>query len=304
MAVKYLLAVLLLTIIAIAKVKGHAVLITPTPLNTNPVTRLQCGVETMPTGNNRKPSATWLAGSRQTINWKLIASDGGSAVTGLIDPKGGTDFTVQAWTGTIPHGTTVGQTYEIGFTLPPSLTQCDPVCTFQVRSNVNNWVSCTFINITNCADCPPPPPAPAQCKDAGDLSFCTMRNDKNVLIPADFTPTQQDQNARLAYNTYIVNPNVFRNNGTNCRDKFKELLCSINLPPCPGSGQTQSNYAACHATCETAMEACEVTDSHKLLYDCDALPLCNGETSSASFSSSSFAAAAALSAATAAALLN
>lgn len=63
MAVKYILPIVGLLLV-ITQVWGHAVLITPAPLNSNAVTLQPCGVQNFPAANQRKPAVTWRAGSR------------------------------------------------------------------------------------------------------------------------------------------------------------------------------------------------------------------------------------------------
>jgi len=274
---------LIVASILVASVTSHAILVNPSPLNPNPTQASPCGVSTMPNPMTSAPSANWNAGSSVTITWRLVASDGGNAVTGWIDPNGGTNFTVQAFPST-SHGTATGTNYPIAFTVPTSIKSCpNGVCTFQVKSNsANPWVSCSMVNITECNGCPEPTPAPAVCKQSGKLNFCTDMSNRNVYVPASADPLVLDNLAKTTFNNYIVNPNVFGNNNTECRQKYKTFLCASNLPPCAGAKQTLAEGAACHGMCTSTMDTCKLTESHKALYDCEALPQCNGEGNSCS----------------------
>ena len=58
----------------VAGALGHARLVSPVPWNTAPTKTSPCG------GSTQLPAtATWVAGSKVTIQWQLIAGDGAGA---------------------------------------------------------------------------------------------------------------------------------------------------------------------------------------------------------------------------------
>jgi len=265
-----------------ACVLGHAVMRVPVPLNPNPTTSQPCGVSTYPT--TPQPGATWAVGSTQTIQWQLIATDGGTTVSGAFDETGvgatSTSFTTPAWTTPFQmnNGLT---TYEYTFTVPAGVkcTASNGLCLFRMYTD-RSWNSCLYVNITNCPTCPVPTPHPPVCTPTtGDtISFCNSIGDRDVYIAADANPQVVDVETQAAFWSSINNVNVFANgNSTTCRNDYLTYMCALNLPPCLGNGETVAVGSACHSMCETAMTACQLTTIHAALYNCSALPLCLGE---------------------------
>lgn len=280
-----LLSVIIGLICIIASTHGHARLQDPIPLNPNPVVTSTCGVATMPNPTTAKPSATWVVGQSVTVQWLLIAGDGGNAVTGKIDPNGGTTFSTNAWTSTKPIGTAI-QAYPLTFTVP-AVTCPNGVCTFQVSSNTG-WASCAFVNITTCQSCPEPTPSPGTCVVLNtDLDFCVEQSNSDVFVPLNGDPTVIDADAYQTWETNLNKTTVFANGlDATCRQDYRKFLCSLVLPPCAGTGETTAVGAACRADCRTTMSSCQLTELHAALYDCNTLPLCPGESSSSLLSPS------------------
>jgi len=274
-----------LVCVLVASVLGHGVMVLPTPLNTNPTTSDPCGVAALPT--NPTASTTWATGKAVTVGWHLIASDGGTNVAGYFDPTAtgarDSDFSVKAFDDL---ATTNGLIfYNKTFTVPATLTctSASGLCLFRMVSNQNNWNSCTYVNITNCQNCPPPPPAPPVCKTAGALKFCYEKANDGVYVDANADPSELDLSVKQVFWQNVNKTTVFAD-GTSqaCHDDYRAFLCASDLPPCPGSGQTVGVGSACQSMCQKAMASCQLTEAHTALYDCNSLPKCPDQTSSAS----------------------
>jgi len=261
-------------------VQAHAVLQQPTPFNTNPSTTAPCGVGSVSESMKSTASASWVAGSTVTIEWHLIAGDGGGNLYGAFDPDGGTNFTVPAWTDTFPTKG-AGVFYNKTFTVPETLTCANSptkLCTLRVYTS-SNWNSCTMVDIVapDCSACPTPAPPQLQCTTLTTaVSFCPSTN---VMIANGSSP--QDINAELisSFNANRANPNVFSNgNSSACMSSYQTLLCSLSLPSCdPSSGKIEESSQACQAQCEQTMSDCGIVPAHVDLYPCSSYPLCVGE---------------------------
>lgn len=279
-----------MVIMMVSGVNGHARLVSPTPLNPNAVNSPPCGVANMPA--NKVATATWVVGNTAKVSWQKLAGDGGTSAYGWIDPAGGTNFgTTAAWTGA--KDTNNGLiTYDFVFTVPAvTCTGPNGLCTLQVISNTGNWVSCAYVNITTCKDCPLPTEGPPQCKKVGNLNFCNQRSGSSVYIAASADASIIDAQALEAFNRNLANPNVFSigNKSLTCKEDYKNFLCSDLLPTCPGTGQAYSSGSACRGQCKATMKSCGITELHQNLYDCEDYHLCEGESSlSAPLSSLSF----------------
>lgn len=276
----------------IATVLGHAVLITPPAMNSNPTTLQVCGVTTTPDATTSVP-ALWKVGSTVTVSWRLVAGDGGNAVDAFLSLNGGALKTDSNFTVTLTKGAAIGtQTgvnYDVSFVVPD--VKCNPLCTFRVNSNTN-WNSCAYVNITKCADCPPPPPPQPKCTTVtAPLDFCKSKNGQRVLINQGSSAAAANAEAKNAMTAYLANPLVFFNGASQvCKDLFSEFICGVNLPPCAGSEGGVAVGTVCRTQCKKVMAptACNLTEYHKSLYDCEdttVFPaLCPGEkASSASF---------------------
>jgi hypothetical protein len=256
-------------------IRAHAVLRDPLPFNTNPTTAAPCGVNAITDGMKSTPAATWYAGKPATIVWNLVASDGGGPVHAKFDPSGGVDFTVDAWTVDLETSGS-NKIYNKTFIVPADLN-CDAsptkLCTFRVYSS-SNWNSCTMVKICS-TDCDAPPSPPKICtKVTSPLTFCL--NTTAASLSEGYGPKDIDQELSAIYTMNLGNKNVFSTpTNKDCPALYKDLLCGINLPPC----DAPSGTVACKSQCQKAMKACGLTELHKDLYNCDALPNCNGAAS-------------------------
>lgn len=280
--------VLLLICALVACVLGHGVMIIPTPLNTNPTTAQPCGV----TGPSSNPVATavWGIGQQVTVEWRLIATDGGTTVSGIFDPTGTMNYAQSNTalnTAFNDLATPSLGFYNKTFTVPN--VDCsgakNGLCVFRLVSNTN-WNSCTYVNVTDCSECPPPPPPAPKCTATtdGTMGFCfgTQQDVQVYILPAQ-SPTQVQDDIKQVYTANLNNTNVFLNgNDSTCRTAYRTFLCALDLPPCPGSGQSYAVGSACKSMCQQAMDACELNPKHEALYDCTALPDCQGDTSDSS----------------------
>lgn len=283
-----MMRVLLLISALVACALGHGVMTIPNPLNPNPTTSQPCGVAALPT--SPKPSATWPIGQTVTVGWHLIATDGGTSVSGVFDPTGTEVFTASNTnlvTGFTGLATPALGYFNQTFTVPNVDCSGAPggVCLFRMASNTN-WNSCTYVNVTNCNDCPPPPPPSPVCTPAnGNMGFCfdtTPTSQIQVYILPGQSPTQIIADIQQVYYANLNNTNVFENgNDTACHDAYRKFLCALDLPPCPGSGSTNAVGGACKTMCQNALDACVINPKHDALYDCTSLPDCQTTTSSA-----------------------
>lgn len=275
-------------LLVVTLVNGHAVLLTPTPFNTNPSTTRACGVASVTTAMMSTAQAAWTAGDEVSITWHLVAGDGAGLVQGGFDPLGGTSFTVDAGIATQTTGSS--GYYTINFVVPANLT-CDQsptkLCTFQVHSP--GWFSCTAVSITpkGCTNCDPPPAPQLNCVSvtAGSLSFCPSVT--SALVTGSASPSDINTELSNAYTTNLANPNVFvvpNATSTACKTLYQQLLCSMELPACNVStGALIEGTQACRGLCQKTMEACGIQPAHIGLYDCSdptAFPLCPGESDS------------------------
>lgn len=289
-----MMRVLLLLSALVACALGHAVMISPIPLNTNPTTANPCGVAALPTTPVK--SATWGIGTEVTVQWKLVAGDGGSSATGTFNPAGTLNFNPSTNTALVNAGftlatPTVGSTFSQKFIVPNVDCSAAPggLCLFRMVSNVNNWNSCTYVNVTTCDACPTPPPPQRECSDEVNnqgpnraLGFCYPTQDTvTVFILENENPVNVQNNLKQVYNANINNTNVFlAGSSTECKNAYRTFLCALDLPPCPGS-DGKAEGSACRQMCDNAMNACQLNPIHEALYDCASLPNCPG-TSSAS----------------------
>ena len=270
--------VTLLLLAFVACALAHSVLQTPTPYNTNPTKTGLCGVNTITPAMRSTPSAVWSPGDTVSISWHLVASDGGGKVIGLFDPRGGTNFTVAAWTPFDTAGS--NKFYTQTFKVPDNL-DCSQsptkLCTMRVYTD-SGWVSCTTVNISTCNP---------SCKAIPVTSTCTTLTTATPFCNATVASVRQgataadiDAELQSTWTTNRANPNVFTNgNSAACQASYKDFLCTSSLPPCdPTSGALTKQ--ACRGQCRQTMEDCQVTEEHRSLYDCDSLPLCNGEVAS------------------------
>jgi len=260
-------------------INAHAVLVSPTPFNSNPTTANPCGTVDgkLTTDMTSIAMATWAPGQEVTILWHLIASDGGGTLRAVFDPNGGTNFSVPAVKTITTAGS--GVFYNYTFNVPNSLS-CDnsptKLCTMRVYTT-SNWNSCTTVKI--CEDCLIAPEVAKTCAaTTTPLSFCP--NVPGVEIPQGYSPSDIDSQLGSVFTANLNNPNVFTSPTGDCPALYKTLLCGLSLPQCnPSTNATVANNGACKSQCQKALQACKVTDLHKNLYDCDSLPQCVGGAS-------------------------
>jgi hypothetical protein len=279
----------------IACVVGHSVLSTPTPINANPTKTAPCGVATMPA----KPvaAAQWAVGTAQQIAWKLVATDGGNALSAVLDTTGaGTTaaftagksiFSAQAF-GTAG----VGVPTTIKFTVPAGTTCAaspNGLCVLRMVSNTN-WNSCIYVNVTQVVE-PAAPVPPPTCAVATGLTYCTMLNGKYVSIKAGTTAAGLDSEVQQAFANAVNDTDVFSIGGLSaaCDVDYKDYLCKTNIPPCGAD----ADLAACTSDCQKMTKECGLTTLHAALYPCTGFPAC-GASASDPAASASFARASAV----------
>lgn len=165
--------------------------------------------------------------------------------------------TVQA-TGTTP---TVVGTYNFAITVPSvTCTGTGGECTLRVFSS-SNWFSCSSVLITDTGGSVP---LPSTCVVPTTNSFCTMVQNKQVLLPGGQTVVNAyDTTIENTFNATLNNPLVFSTpNANGCYDAYKTFFCGINYPLCTGQP------AGCYQSCVNAVNLCGITDSHNALYNC------------------------------------
>jgi len=245
-------------------IHGHAVLITPAPWTPNPSKTSPCGAGIPPLRTNQ--TLTWKIGTVQTINWKLVASDGAGMVMIRFDSTGNQTFPASTQL-TLGNATVVGVTYPFSFTVP-NIVCPSGYCTIQVFS-VSAWFSCATVVINNGAIVPPPVPV-LTCITAPLLNFCTMLYGTNITLTLGQTAPGIDQAVAAVYTANLYNPNVFTNgNDSNCATMYKTFLCNENFPSCGA-------VAACKQLCQTTLQTCGITPGELGLYNCTLGPNCPG----------------------------
>jgi hypothetical protein len=262
----------------VAQISGHARLVIPAAYNPNPSQAAPCGVSSITSAMASTAQATWLDDQNVTITWDLIAADGGGNLLGFFDPLGGTDFSVPAWSFAFPTSGS-NKIYNVTFTIPGGLN-CSKsptgLCTFQVHSNT--WFSCSTVKICT-SNCPVPTQPPASCKAVTTpLAFCPSV--AGVELAAAYDPSDIDQDVASTYTANLANPGVFTTpNNSNCQALYKSFICSLNMPPCnPQTGVADSSGRACQSQCSQTMKTCGLTPGEQNLYNCNNLPLCNGQS--------------------------
>jgi len=259
---------LILIVVCVAEVYGHAVLVSPKPWWWEPSRLRPCG------GPNytSSVSAVWPTGSNQSkILWNVVAGDGMGEVHARIDTNGRTDNFSNGY----PIGfkqqvfKTLGQ-YYISFIVPPiTCTGPNDTCTMQFWTDSGGgWYSCiTFkINCTNCEG--GIPVSRDDCVSAGNLGFCKSKSNTQVFVPDGETATEIDGLTQNTFNQNHPNPNVFSNgNSTECMTLYQEMLCELYLAPC---GNFSSSYT--QQMCQKTMNTCNLTVAHQYLYNCSVFP--------------------------------
>jgi hypothetical protein len=176
-----------------------------------------------------------------------------------FDTTGGTNFNGNNAIANIGNGNAV-QTFDFTFTVP-AITCTGPAgCTMQVSSS-SGWFGCSTVKINNGPPDPNAPKPKKNCVKVQELIFCSQFNGEFVDVENGYTALQQDKQASDTYPTRY-NGNVFSNgNSTECGAAYKEYLCRQALPHCGDEG-------ACQSLCNNAIGTCQITDSHRGLYDC------------------------------------
>jgi len=247
--------ILLFSFFAVIGVNGHAKLVEPLAWNPNPSTSPPCGGSlSLPTGVS---VSQWQIGSVQTVTWTIVVSDGEGLVTIKVDPRGGTNFSQSiAYTGITPNA--LGPFY---FTLTvPSIT-CTGAngCTIQVRSP-NGWNGCASVLFT-AAPTTVPPPQPS-CETLSGLSYCTMMNGFQAIVPAGQTAAAADNNIQLSYGSNSVNVEVIDDIANpSCPALLKYVLCTNGFPPCAGASTW-----GCSSICQQMNVTCEMNPTHYLFF--------------------------------------
>jgi len=278
--------VAIVTLAFVLCINAHAVLVYPTPFNINPTTAAPCGVSAVTDTMKSTAQATWKAGETVTLQWHLVAGDGGGNLNAVFDPLGGTDFTsktaVPAWTTPFPTSGS-GVFYNRTFIVPADL-DCSQsptkLCTMRVYTT-SNWNSCTMVKICSTTDnCVPPQAPPKTCTAVTKpLTFCP--NITGASLASGFAPSDIDSELAATFTANLAKPTVFATpNNADCQTLYKNFLCASDLPPCnPQTSVADSNGVACKSQCQKAMKACGLTSEHANLYDCNSLPNCNGAAS-------------------------
>lgn len=279
--------------VAVSSVMGHAVVVTPTPFNTNPSKTFGCG------GASAGPLNVIPTGG--TVNWKLIASDGAGDIRMLIDPAGGgggafptsyqgtpsaSIITVGLSGGSTPS--VVGTTYSFDFTLPSGLTctgssgGSTSVCTAQI-SSTSNWVSCFSFTKTAPTVSGSTGTAVQQQGNCVTLTTamvptCSQLVGKTVWVPLGSDVGDLDDGVRATMNQNLPNQNVFWNQPqsydvvTPCTTSYKDFLCAQALVPCNAAKtqptSTPYGQQPCQSACKEFTCWCDLNDIHAFLYDC------------------------------------
>jgi len=185
--------------------------------------------------------------------------DGVGPVTALIDPTGGTNFTINVpLTGQTPQ--TVG-TFTFTATVPSiTCTGRNAMCTLQVASS-SDWFSCSSILITSTGGAVPPP---ATCVEANQLSFCSVVDNTQVLLPGGQSNLYNyDLTLGSTFNATLNNPLVFSSpNAKGCYAAYYKLFCGFNLQLC------SLVPAGCNQACLLTNSLCGIQNSHTGLYNC------------------------------------
>ncbi|KYR01879.1 putative transmembrane protein [Tieghemostelium lacteum] len=259
--------ILLIISTFIAIISAHSALVSPKPFNPNQSKQAQCG------GGSQQadPQVTFCAGQDATIVWQVFASDGNGAVTFGIDYAGGvTTFETIQSTGTTP--TTVGK-YTFSLKIPADKTSAK--ATLQAKSTTG-WYSCSTVAIAT-TGCGADTAVAKEPTEVDDLNFCTMVNDKTVMIDTGADADTLDGAAQLTYSTNIANPLVFANNGSQCQQAYKPFLCKLTFPLAKGSDGVDPD-PICKEECENVSTYCQTTELHSTLYPCDEYASCNSSS--------------------------
>jgi len=262
-------AIVLVFTALIALVAGHAVLNTPKPWNPSPSTNGPCGGGTQPT----TAPTTWVAGTKATLKWMVIAGDGAGTVTFSLDSDstdGSTNFTLALGSLSAPQATGTPYTLEIDV---PALTCGGSRCTLSAKVITNaatggGWFSCATVNILPAGS--PVPIAPQNCRETESFDFCQARRSMSVVMEVGVKDNEaRIRDLAIAETTYkitINNTNIILNgDDKECQTALKNWVCGNTWPAC---GAT----AACKLYCRAVVAECQINDLHALLFDCDNAP--------------------------------
>jgi len=259
--------VLVVILCVIGEVYGHAALAKPIPWWWAPSRDRPCG------GANytAKVQAIWPVGSNQSVQWWVVAGDGMGEVHARIDTGGGTNN----FTDGVPVGFAQPVFKSLGFYwisfIVPNIA-ChgfNKTCTMQFWTDSGGgWYSCTTIQVV-CTGCQGGIPVSRDdCVTAGDLTFCSKKDNTQVLVPDGQTAQQIDTLTQKTFNLNHPNPNVFSNgNSSACLPLYQDMLCELYLAPC---GNSSSKYT--EQQCQNVLKTCGITDLHKDLYNCSVFP--------------------------------
>jgi hypothetical protein len=241
-------------------------------------------------------AAQWAVGTAQSIAWKLVATDGGKALTAVLDATGAGTTAAFAAAASKPlfsaqaFGTAgVGVPTTIKFTVPAGTTCAaspNGLCVLRMVSDTN-WNSCIYVNVTQVVE-PAAPVPPPTCAIASGLTYCTELNGKYVSLKAGTTAAGLDSEVQQAFANAVNDTDVFSIGGLSaaCDVDYKDYLCKTNLPPCGAD----ADLAVCTSNCQKMTKECGLTTLHAALYPCTGFPACDGSGSapaSASFARAS-----------------
>jgi len=265
-------------------VLGHAALVTPSAFNPNPIKTFTCGGPTAGTVNV-------VAAGANTLQWKLIASDGAGDVSMFVDPAGVTTNFPTSYTGTkaatvqsvgvigTTTSTQVGTTFTFDYTMPDvtctgSMGGRTDVCTAQVVS-ASNWVACFAFAKT----APTGNQNPTYvCSLATGLTACPMVNGKHVNIPTGYTLASLDLEVSTTLNQNLPNTNVFLTGNTPaapgaqqtpCEQSYRAYLCGATFGACAVGTNAPPPVSPCQAVCSQFECWCGMNALHADLYQCE-----------------------------------
>ncbi|EGG16211.1 putative transmembrane protein [Cavenderia fasciculata] len=258
--------ILSLLLLAIVCVQSHSVLKVPAAWNPNPSKVKSCGAG-QPQG---AAQATYCPSTAYTIKWQVVVGDGVGPVT--IGINLGTKTTANFTTLKTDDSPTAVGTYSISVVMPA--TECN-LCTLQIQST-SDWFSCSTISISASACGQAVTDAPLEpVKVDNQLSFCTMKNKKTVMVPVGANVADIDKATQVSFAANLANPLVFSNNDSNCRQLYYPFICDLAFPQAPGSFNetVDASNSLTQQECASFSSACQVTELHSSLYPCGTYPL-------------------------------